>query len=1295
MSQSAPYSLSPTKLSTYFLLDCERYLRWNLPNKAHSGLEGIPDVTAKPSAFIDALFKGGIQWEEDVLAGMTKKVHLADLEPGQEDTGSMSQRKLSYRDTIAALKALKPGEWIYQGTFIAPPSFYTAYGLDPKQMQVSNCFPDLITMTPSGKLRIIDIKASELVKITHRIQTVLYVLLLEHIVKREGILHPVDLEFGGIWLRNTPGPTLFELRGLIPHVEQLLSRQIPELVTRPAEEASWHLHFRCEWCQWLNHCREEAGKSQSISLMPYITPDNKKYLSGDQVGAKSLIQLQEKLSEQFRAESLLAGSANLRSRAGELARQSTALVENRVVTHPAASLALPKWEQIAVFLSLESEPSTQGTCSIGMLVRCPEALREGFGLPQKFVPEYFLAQSAEHCLQIEQDFIRRLHQLFSLVDQANRQQSAWKDQVGLQTYVFEAYERVRLTQLLLRNLSTEVQTEATELLFYFHNIDNIQADSHLEHDDPKQLIAYPLVVILDTLRRLVALPVPIKWRLKDVLEAIPRSEDGFQFFSGQFHHFPLSNYLDNNLVHRLWNGEVELIKRLGASVRHRLYGLSTVLSSLRDLPEVKAALVAWPPKFSLPPAADYDNPVLSRLAFITMNENLTRAIAARDRRSLPARQRELQESVHTLSWLEGDWWKVETPTMLLKEDDFMNHLLWPDRVEGEQAQLQYDDLKQYNRWSFKGIWLNEFQQRWLQVTGIDELRQDPTTGLIREVKLSLLKRSKKWLEPYPPQPEERFYLGPRYSNPNSEKIFSAIKRLNLADRAHFTQMLRDVCGQVRDLPLPSAVRVFVEKQVTSWGLTISQNEAFKAACSQNLTLVWGPPGTGKTHFLAQTIVGLLEAHLSSGEPCRILVTAFTHAAIDNVLLKVQEHLSARGLPFGAQKAVRDKSEQPGNSPLGYIGYDEIEGLYLREEQLLLGMTSWNFERLAKIEAPAPQLLIIDEASQMTVPEASQLWQLLDEHSRVLVVGDHYQLAPIIEGEYPEPEVGEPLLVRSIFEAFQQGEQLAREANPDARQVVYPLLECWRMCDLLTAFSTQELYTMKLATPKGLLGYHCANHEIAAQRLDFLPPSGLDESLAWLLDPAYPLVLCVLEGVTALRANQPEAELVAKLSVALRQGLQIKGKAIQHSVAGDRRFWQDGLFIVSPHHAQIQMIRRELHSAWDWQSDPFVDTVDKMQGQEAQAVIVSYGVSDLEAALQEKAFIYDRNRLNVAITRARSKCIVCLPQPLLEGHPSVLEDDRVAQGLAYMQRLADWASQCQELIFEVSNEVNWRFFRRQA
>src|SRR5207247_3046170 len=119
---------------------------------------------------------------------------------------------------------------------------------------------------------------------------------------------------------------------------------------------------------------------------------------------------------------------------------------------------------------------------------------------------------------------------------------------------------------------------------------------------------------------------------------------------------------------------------------------------------------------------------------------------------------------------------------------------------------------------------------------------------------------------------------------------------------------------------------------------------------------------------------------------------------------------------------------------------------------------------------------------------------------------------------------------------------------------------------------------------------------------------------------------------------------------------------------DADFFRHGVFVVSPHHAQIQAIQRELAKLRRWMVMPFVDTVDKMQGQEAEAVIISYGVSDPEFALKEAEFIYGLNRLNVAITRARSKTILCLPRPLLDATPQVLDIPAAAKRLAFMRRL---------------------------
>ena len=80
--------------------------------------------------------------------------------------------------------------------------------------------------------------------------------------------------------------------------------------------------------------------------------------------------------------------------------------------------------------------------------------------------------------------------------------------------------------------------------------------------------------------------------------------------------------------------------------------------------------------------------------------------------------------------------------------------------------------------------------------------------------------------------------------------------------------------------------------------------------------------------------------------------------------------------------------------------------------------------------------------------------------------------------------------------------------------------------------------------------------------------------------------------------------------------------------------------------------------------------------EAEAVLVSYGVSDPEFAQKEAEFIYGLNRLNVAITRARSKTILCLPRPLLDATPQVLD---------YLRPWTD----CYKIDLKSMNDKNYR------
>lgn len=101
---------------------------------------------------------------------------------------------------------------------------------------------------------------------------------------------------------------------------------------------------------------------------------------------------------------------------------------------------------------------------------------------------------------------------------------------------------------------------------------------------------------------------------------------------------------------------------------------------------------------------------------------------------------------------------------------------------------------------------------------------------------------------------------------------------------------------------------------TAWtqtlGLNSRQREAVLLPFRQRLGLIEGPPGTGKTYVLAWIAIGLMLDAQQRGRPLRLAISALTHQAIDNLLLKIQQlldrpeltHFPARCLKWGQRAA---------------------------------------------------------------------------------------------------------------------------------------------------------------------------------------------------------------------------------------------------------------------------------------------------------------------------------------------------------------------------------------------------------
>ena len=111
-----------------------------------------------------------------------------------------------------------------------------------------------------------------------------------------------------------------------------------------------------------------------------------------------------------------------------------------------------------------------------------------------------------------------------------------------------------------------------------------------------------------------------------------------------------------------------------------------------------------------------------------------------------------------------------------------------------------------------------------------------------------------------------------------------------------------------------------------------------------MTLIWGPPGTGKTHFLAKSIVALLQAYKSTGKRLRILVTAFTHTAIENLLWEIHDNLTDAGLSDDVLLGKLDRLTEQSQDGFDLIDSQGLAASSSTEPYLILGGTVYSIRK---------------------------------------------------------------------------------------------------------------------------------------------------------------------------------------------------------------------------------------------------------------------------------------------------------------------------------------------------------------
>jgi uncharacterized protein len=451
---------------------------------------------------------------------------------------------------------------------------------------------------------------------------------------------------------------------------------------------------------------------------------------------------------------------------------------------------------------------------------------------------------------------------------------------------------------------------------------------------------------------------------------------------------------------------------------------------------------------------------------------------------------------------------------------------------------------------------------------------------------------------------------------NTDKLEEAVQRYAkslLLKNSSFESAYPAIDGfLLRKIPTITGVKV--AEEIINGHPDIEKIVSTAVHMDSTYLFIQGPPGSGKTYSGSEIILKLIQDKKKVG------VTSNSHKAINNLLREIDRKSKERGIIFTGYKYSSSGDEDQTIQGHNIKDTKRPEDCISSIASLVAG-TAWLFAR----EEFDQKLdyIFIDEAGQISIAHFIAIGCAA---KNIVLLGDQMQLSQPIQGTHPDNSGV------SSLDYLLQG-----QATIPPQQGIF-LDTTRRMHSRVCKFISDLVYDSRLEADQST---DLRELKLNANAHPALKPSGI----------SYVPVLHELNTQSSIE----EAMAIKEIYISLLN------QSFTTSTGETSRFTNENILIVAPYNLQVNLLTKVIGK------DVRIGTVDKFQGQEAEVVIFSMATSSEEDLPRNMEFLLSRNRLNVAISRAKCLSIMVANPALMNINCKTPEQMSLVNTLCWLNK----------------------------